>query len=161
MLNSSSSAQMHCCKILLMSAYLHLPDGSQAVPNCISSTAMNYGITWPQEICGVLFCLALAQRGQAMHHRWAHTLSKMGRRWRKKGRQGRDVPFLLKLLKFCSVSRRKEQDFCLFFFPLKKKKRLISRVWVDLGLHEGVTEQWKISWDVAPWFIELLVSALF
>lgn len=52
-----------------------------------------------------------------------HTLcQKMGRRWRKKGRQGRDVPFLLKLSKFCSVSRRKEQDFCLFFFPLKKKK---------------------------------------
>lgn len=51
-----------------------------------------------------------------------HTLcQKMGRRWRKKGRQGRDVPFLLKLSKFCSVSRRKEQDFCLFFFHLRKK----------------------------------------
>lgn len=155
MLNSSSSAQMHCCKILLLSAYLHLPDGSQAVPNCISSTAMNYGITWPQEICGVLFCLALAQHGQAMHHEEAHTLSKMEVTNRER-QQGKEC------WKFCSIHGRKEQDFCpisFFFFTLEK--RLISRVRVDLGLHEGVTEQREISWDVAPWFIELLVSALF
>lgn len=161
MLNSSSSAQMHCCKILLMSAYLHLPDGSQAVPNCISSTAMNYGITWPQEICGVLFCLALAQRGQAMHHRWAHTLSKNGTKVKEKREARERRAFSAQTVEVLFSEQKKRTRLLSIFFPLKKKKRLISRVWVDSGLHEGVTEQWKISWDVAPWFIELLVSALF
>lgn len=84
---------MHCCKILLVSAYLHLPDGSQAVPNCISSTAMNYGITWPPKMCGVLFCLTLALHGQGMHHREA--LSK----WRWVEETGKRRIFLLKALK--------------------------------------------------------------
>lgn len=159
MLNSSSSTQMHCCKILLLSAYLHLPDGSQAVPNCISSTAMNYGITWPQEICGVLFCLALAQHGQAMHHQESPHFVKMEVTKRERGR--RRVPLLLKVLKVLFNKHENRTRLLSNFFFFHFGKRLISRVQVDLGLHEGVTEQQEISWDVAPWFIELLVSALF
>lgn len=108
---------MHCCKILLLSAYLHLPDGSQAVPNCISSTAMNYGVTWPREICGVLFCLALALHGQTMHHREAHTLSKR-RHLTERGGRGASAFFGFKCGKFCSISGRKEQDFRRIPFSL-------------------------------------------
>lgn len=50
--------------------------------------------------------------------------------------------FLLKVVKVRFNTRQKRtrllSDF-FFFFTLEK--RLISRVRVDLGLHEGVTEQ--------------------
>lgn len=139
---------MHCCKILLVSAYLHLPDGSQAVPNCISSTAMNYGITWPPKMCGVLFCLTLALHGQGMHHR--EDLSKW--RWVEETRKKEDF------------SAQSVESFRWFFkillFPLWEKKRpaavkLIcfwTRVWQSTERFHGTLPHDSLSYWFPPCF---------
>lgn len=76
-----------------------------------------------------------------MHHQEAHTLSK----WRQLTERGGwgESAFSAQSVESSMPEKRTRllPDFCFFFLSFTLEKRLISRVRVDLGLHEGVTEQ--------------------